>query len=106
MDLDFELDDEKLVRSLNRQRAAGFTDYKWRNVAAFLDNPKWHDEVLDHEAALIAGRPKGSIFSTMGKREKKASLAGSKGSRMTAYLNIPMRVIETKYLSTLDEAGE
>ncbi|ALL52916.1 NS5-like protein [Wuhan cricket virus] len=88
------------VRELaNKQGAAGHTDFGIRNMADFFMNPKWKEECEKVENELLGEdpRPIKAIFNTMGKREKKKS-KGVKGSRMVAYLPIPMRLIELKYL--------
>lgn len=50
---------------------------------------------------LLENKPIHGIWSTMGKREKKKSPSGPKGSRMIAYLPIPMRLLELKYLGSV-----
>nr|QTJ63639.1 RNA-dependent RNA polymerase [Hemipteran jingmen-related virus] len=91
--------EEELIVNLNKQGAAGALDYGYSSVGEFISLPYWREIVEDHEQAHLAGRPIAAIWKTMGKREKKKLLQNATGSRMVAYMGIPDRIIESKYLS-------
>lgn len=95
-----EMNMDEVRLQANKQGAPGFQD-KWRNVGEFLEDPQARAVLTEHEKALLDGKPLGGIFNTMGKREKKESATGPKGSRMVAYLPIPMRMIEMKAFGCL-----
>jgi len=89
---------DEIKEQANRQGAPGIQDL-WKDVGQALDTPEFMEEIRQHERALINGKPLGGVFNTIGKREKKEE--GGLGSRMVAYLKIPMRMIELKYFGRL-----
>nr|QTJ63671.1 NS5 [Trichopteran jingmen-related virus] len=98
-----EMSWEELEVQANKQGAPGFTDVKDNifSVGEFLRLPDWRRRVEACRKALREGKPIGGIFNTMGKREKKESMGGPKGSRMIAYLGIAMRLLEMKLFGNL-----
>lgn len=96
-----ELSDEEIVLESNKQGAPGFQDGAYKNVGHFLERPDWRRVVRQHEKALMESKPIGGVFNTMAKREKKKMKAGVTGSRMVAYLPIPMRLLELKAFGCL-----
>uniref|UniRef100_A0A8D8ZJN9 Genome polyprotein n=1 Tax=Cacopsylla melanoneura TaxID=428564 RepID=A0A8D8ZJN9_9HEMI len=73
---------------------------RWKNVGELLQDPEHQEVVRKLEEELKEGKSSLGIFRAIGKREKKKH-GEMKGSRMVAYLHIPMRYIESKYLSCL-----
>lgn len=96
----YSMDEVKM--NANRQGAAGRQDTLWKNVGDFLDDPSMEDIMDTHERKLLEKKPMSSIFNTMGKREKKKGGMHA-GSRMVAFLPIPMRMLELKYLGALND---
>lgn len=90
------LTDTEILEQANPAGAPGATDTV-KSISDFFKTD-WKSEVLKCEEALLKGRPIHGIWTTMGKREKKKSTGGPKGSRMIAYLPIAMRIVELKYL--------
>ncbi|UTH76860.1 NSP1 [Inopus flavus jingmenvirus 1] len=97
-----ELTWEETYECLNKQGASHFIDVSYKNIADFLSRPDWVDIVKATRKALDSGKPINAIFATIGKREKKESTHGPKGSRMVAFLPIAMRVLEAKIFGMLD----
>lgn len=92
---------EEIVGQANPAGAKGVTDgLNYNNVAEFLSLPDWELIVHEVEEALLAGKPMHAVWTTQGKREKKKTGHEAKGSRMIAFLPIPMRIIELKYLGS------
>lgn len=86
---------EEVALQANKQGAPRVTDHH-KNVGDFLEEPDWENEVKECEDSLVGEHPIHGVWSTMGKREKKSSPFGPKGSRMIAYLPIGMRLVELK----------
>lgn len=90
----------EILSQANMRGAAAHID-SWANVGNFLTDPIAQRTIEEHEKALSKGNPMSAVFCTMGKREKKKGFG--KGSRMVAYLPIPMRMVELKYFGRLQE---
>jgi len=98
-----ELTWTEVLERLNRQGAASRSDYPYTSVGEFVSRPlqKWAMEVEQVRNQLDYGTPTNAVFTTIGKREKKATMGDQKGSRMVAFLPIPMRILETKIFGPL-----
>lgn len=96
-----ELSEQAMLLEVNKQGAPGFQDVNYNNTASFLSDPRWRKIVKKHEIALLAGKPIGGIFNTMAKREKKKMKTSTVGSRMVAFLPIPMRLLELRTFGCL-----
>nr|QTJ63663.1 NS5 [Arachnidan jingmen-related virus] len=91
------LTDDEILERANRQGVGTPIDTE-ANVGDFL-NTNWKTRLKELQKLLISGKFLYSIFFTMGKREKKKK--GESGSRMIAYLPIPMRMLELKVFGRL-----
>lgn len=91
-----ELSEQEIISNANKQGAPGFQDTNHKNIGDFLGDKNWRKIMKEHETALLNGKPIGGIFNTIAKREKKKMKAEAIGSRMVAYLPIPMRLLELK----------
>lgn len=93
-----ELSDDEVRARCNTQGSATVQD-NVRNVSEFLESEDWAKKVKRVRSDLDSGTPTKAVFNTMGKREKKKG--GDKGSRMIAFLPIPMRLLELKIFGNL-----
>nr|QPZ88418.1 NS5-like protein [Soybean thrips virus 4] len=94
-----ELTWEETVEACNPKGAPGTVDED-ADMREFLARPDAQKIVEEHRRALDEGSPISGIFNTMGKKEKKKN-GQNAGSRMVAYLPIPMRVLEQKLMGKL-----
>ncbi|BBO25556.1 NSP1 protein [Mole Culex virus] len=94
---------EEVEQLANKQGAAHYIDIHHANIGDFFKNPNWKDICDEVLKDLVSGTPTKAIFSSIGKREKKQSPFGPKGSRMVAYLPIAMRLVELKIFGNLGE---
>lgn len=90
------LKNSELYEYANKKGAPGVSD-NVKSVKEFFQLPDWEAIIEMTEASLIHGTPIHSVWSTMGKREKKKSPGPVLGSRMIAYLPIATRMVELKY---------
>lgn len=90
--------EEEIARRANKKGAAAVQD-QCNSVGEYLLNPGCWKDLSWHESEIRAGRTDKAVWNTMGKREKKRG--GEKGSRMIAYLPIPLRLLELKYFGNL-----
>ncbi|BCI56825.1 polyprotein [Ochlerotatus scapularis flavivirus] len=79
-------------------------DVPWRKVNSALNDPKFW-ELVDQERALhLEGDCSMCIYNTMGKKEKKPTVAGEpKGSRTIWYMWLGSRYLEYEALGFLNE---
>lgn len=94
------LTEPEMIEQANMQGASAVTD-RWANVADFFRDSNWRKYLTLTEKSLMEGQPINGIFNTMGKREKKFMTGEQKGSRMIAFLPIPMRMLELRTFHTL-----
>lgn len=95
-----ELTWAEVMEQANKQGAPASTD-DVESVGEFLKNPNWINIVQKTRKNLDEHKPINAIFNTIGKREKKKSGEKQKGSRMVAFLPIPMRLLELKLFGNL-----
>lgn len=107
-----ELDDEELVKSMNRngslgvQEAQFFKENGITSLGEYLDRPElWKQREQLARQKLVEGKPILGIFSSMGKKEKKLDLtkAGKKGSRLVWFLPATMRILEARIFGNLEK---
>nr|UYL94277.1 MAG: hypothetical protein [Inari jingmenvirus]UYL94278.1 MAG: hypothetical protein [Inari jingmenvirus] len=91
---------EEVIMGANKQGAAGRVDVGYKTVGDFLRDPTWISQVSKVRKTLMEDKPTHGIFNTIGKREKKKS-TGLMGSRMVAFLPIPMRMLELRVFGCL-----
>nr|AKL90425.1 NSP1 [Guaico Culex virus] len=94
---------EEVQQLANKQGAAHYIDIHYSNISDFFKNPDWISICEKVRSDLQSGTPTQAIFSAIGKREKKLSPHGPKGSRMVAFLPIAMRLLELKIFGNLSE---
>lgn len=93
------LSDEELIAQANKQGAGGVQDRDWKNVGEFLTTPGWQNVLARAEDSFRAWKPLWAIFNIIVKKEKK-KLGSIKPARYVAYLPIPGRILEMKYLGS------
>lgn len=94
---------DELPALANKTSTSAFVDTDYAKMGDFFADPTWQKQLNDFESNLVNGRPTHGIFNTIGKREKKYSPGGPKGSRMVAYLPIVARVSELRVFRVLNE---
>jgi 23S rRNA U2552 (ribose-2'-O)-methylase RlmE/FtsJ len=94
-----EMSYDDILKQANRSGAPCHIDVH-QSVGDFLNTPDWRKEVERVRKGFLEGKPTKAIFNTMGKREKK-KMSKIQGSRMIAYLPIPMRMLEMKVFGNL-----
>nr|UCR92566.1 MAG: NS5-like protein [Flaviviridae sp.] len=94
------LSDEEVIQEANKQGAPGFQDIEHNNVGSFLKDKRWRKIVAKYEKMLLDGTPLGAVYNIMSKKEKKY-MDKMTGSRMIAYLPIPMRMLELRTFGCL-----
>lgn len=92
------LTSEEIVAQANHQGATTILDYGTDNLGHYLSTVDWRHEIEQDRKELLDGKPSRAVFFTMGKREKKQ---GKKGSRMIAFMNASMRLLELETFGRL-----
>lgn len=95
-----DLTDGELIEGLNKRGAPGYTDLDFNNIASYLSTD-WKSDQRRVQREIDEDKLTQAVFNTIGKREKKTMKGKVKGSRMVAFLPIPMRVYEARKFGCL-----